>query len=473
VTVLLARFDGAAGYYSSPDEYPKLVHPFSNERIMLYINGGVLRPGTRAFDSVVAHELQHAVHWHADPSEQSWINEGLSVLAEELNGYPANSAAVYRRNPQVQLTDWQEGNADNGPHYAVAHLFLRFLGEHWGGYERLKALVAEPKNGVEGVDAFLAAQGSPDRYPGVFKQWSIANLGLTENDPRYRYTGLQVNVQPQQQITSAGDLAERAVQHAAKYYELRPADRQATLTFAGPTTVRLLPTDPPSGAHFWWSNQGDSIDTMLTREVDLRSVPAATLRFKAWWDIEAGWDFAYVTVSDNGGATWTPLPGRATSSDSPLGNSYGPGYTGRSGGGRDPRWVDETVDLTSYAGKRVLLRFEYITDEAVHRSGFALDDVSIPEIGFSDDAETDRGWDVAGFVRTNNLAPQPFQVQLVEVSPSAAATVRDLPLDGDNHGEITLCCFGDTLDRAILVVAPLAPLTRNSASYQLTVRTSP
>ncbi len=475
ITVLITRFDGAAGYYSSPDEYPKQVHNQSNERIMLYINGGVLRPGTRAFNSVVAHELQHAIHWHADPSEESWINEGMSTLAEELNGNPTNSALLFRRNPQVQLTDWEEGNADNSPHYAAAHLFLHYLGEHYGGYERLKDLVAEPKNGSAGVDAYLARLGTPDRYTDVFKHWTVANLGLEFGAKLLRYTGLQVNVTPSQRLATSIELHEQGKEHAAKYYELKPDNRQATVSFSGPTTVRLLPTDPPSGKHLWWSNQGDSIDTTLTREVDLRQVRSATLQFKAWYQIEAGWDFAYVAVSENNGATWSLLKGRSTTSDSPLGNSYGPGYTGASGGGKDPAWIDEAVDLSPYAGKRVLLRFEYITDEAVHRPGFAIDDIRIPEIGFTDDAETDRGWDAQGFVRTNNLTQQSFQLQVVEVPPTGPPTVRDVSLDADNRGETPVCCFGPggNLDRAILVVGPLAPLTRESASFDLSVKTAP
>lgn len=472
VTVLLARFDGAAGYYSSPDEYPRAVHSHSNERIMLYINGGHLRPGTRSFDSVVAHEFQHALHWHADPSEESWVNEGLSMLAEELNGFPANSALVYRRNPQVQLTEWEEGTADNGPHYAVAHLFMRFLGEHWGGYERLKDLVAEPRNGVAGVDAYLAGLGSPDRYPDVFKRWAVANLGLNTG-PRWQYRDLQVGVQLSERITGDADVAAEGRQHAARYYELRPSQRSATIAFSAPTAIRLLPTDPPSGRYLWWGNQGDSTDATLTREVDLTSVRSATLQFKTWFEIEAGWDFAYVAVSDNGGTTWSLLPGRWTTSDSPLGNNFGPGYTGRSGRGAEPRWVDEQVDLTPFAGKRVLLRFEYVTDEAVHRNGFAVDDIRIPEIGFTDDAEADAGWTARGFVRTNNLVPQPFSVQVVEVAAGGEAAVRDLPLDAANRGELHVCCFGEGLDRAVLVVAPLAPLTRNPATFHLRVTTAP
>lgn len=471
LTVLLTHFDGAAGYYSSPDEFSKQVHPDSNERMMLYINATILRPGTTAFNSVVAHELQHALHWHADASEESWINEGMSVLAEDVNGYSPRSASTFRNAVQTQLTTWEDNSGDNGAHYAAAHLFLRFLGEHFGGLSGMKALAAEPKNGVAGIDAYLTRLGVPERYPDVFKHWMVANLGLPMADAADRYEQVQVGVQPDTKLTAAKDLpSETGKQHAARYYELKPTERTASITFAAPTTVHLLPTQPTSGAYFWWSNQGDSVDATLTREVDLSAVKTATLQFKAWYDLEDGWDFGYVQVSPDGGRSWNLLPGNITTDKSPLGNNFGPGFTGKS---PNSGWTDARFDLSAYAGKRVLLRFEYVTDEAVHLPGFAIDDVRIPEIGFSDDAERDNGWTAKGFVRTNNLLPQPFAVRVVQVPTSGPATVQDVPLDTGNRGQAQVCCFGEGLERAIVAVAPLAPLTRTPATYQLSVKTSP
>ncbi|GIT58344.1 MAG: hypothetical protein Ct9H300mP19_02920 [Dehalococcoidia bacterium] len=40
--------------------------------------------------------------------------------------------------------------------------------------------------------------------------------------------------------------------------------------------------------------------------------------------------------------------------------SYGPGLTGNSMG-----WVQDSVDISSYAGQEILIRFEYITDDAI------------------------------------------------------------------------------------------------------------
>lgn len=473
LTILTARFNGAAGYYSSPDEYPRIVHPFSNQRLMLYINGNILKPGNPNFNSVVAHELQHALHWHADPNEESWVNEGLSVLAEDLNSFRTFSAQTFQRAPDVQLTHWEDSPSDNSLHYAAAHLFMRFLGEHWGGYEKLKDLVAEPKDGIEGVDAFLEGQGSPQRFRDVFKDWVVANLGGNSSNPNYRYQGLNVQAQLSRRITENSTFSDQVHQYAAKYIEVKPDKGSASVTFAGSPVVHLLPTQPPGGRSFWWSNRGDSIDTTLTREFDLSGISSATLRFKAWYDIEKGWDYAYVVISEDGGATWTVASGSQASAENPLGQSYGPGYTGTSGGGKDPRWVQESIDLTPYARKKILVRFEYVTDEAVNDNGLALDDIELPELNFLDDAEQGLDWNANGFFRTDNLVPEDFLVQLVELHKDGSMTVYDLALDDRQRGEAQVCCFGNDIERVVVIVAALAPATTEPATFQLGVQTGP
>ncbi|MSQ27941.1 MAG: hypothetical protein EXR51_07370 [Dehalococcoidia bacterium] len=471
LTVLLTRFGGAAGYYGSPDEYPKAVHPFSNERLMLYINAGALPPGGRGFNSVVAHELQHALHYHADPNEESWVNEGLSTLAEELNGFRNNSASVFQAAPNVQLTAWEENPSDNALHYAAAHLFLRFLGQHYGGYDRLKELVAEPLDGTAGVDAYLARLGVKERFNDVFRDWVVANAGVGGVDERYRYDGITVKPQPSRRIEGDDEITASVHQFAARYYEVQPRAGRATIEFSGSPAVRIIPADAHSGRSFWWSNRGDLIDTTLTRTIDLTNVAKATLRFWAWHRIEKGWDYAYVTASADGGRTWEVLAGTHTSQENPLGNSYGPGYTGISGS--EPQWVEETVDLSPYAGKQTLIRFEYITDEAVNADGFAIDDIQVPEAGFMDDAERDTGWEAKGFVRTANQLPQPYAVQVLEVGPGGTAKLRSMDLDPSQLGSMTVCCFGREVEKVIVAVSGMAPVTTQPAPFRLKVRVEP
>ncbi len=476
LTILISRFNGAAGYYSSPDEYPKAIHPFSNERLMLYINGGVLPPGSSVFNDVVAHELQHAIHWHADSTEESWVNEGLSTLAEELNGHRTPSVQVFSRNGDVQLTHWEDDASANTAHYAAAHLFFRFLGEHWGGYDRLRGLVADPRDSITGINSYLAKLGYAESFRDVFRAWAVANAGNIVYDPRYQYGGVTVQVKPDKQLGGPASFSDQVRQYASKYIEstlLQPGASGATITFDGAQLARMLPTDAHSGTIFWWGNRGDSINTMLTREIDLESVTKATLKFWAWFDIEKGWDYAYVEVSADGGKTWTVLNGKQTSQDNPLGNSFGSGFTGRSGGGKPPQWVQEQIDISAFAGKKVLVRFEYVTDEAVNTPGFAVDDIEVPEINFKDDGESDLGWDSKGFARINNRVAQDYIVQVITVGVDGSAALHDVPLDEQEHGQIQICCYNDTLQKSIIIVSALAPFTSEQTTYQLSIQATP
>ena len=73
---------------------------------------------------VLAHELQHAIHWYADSSEATWLNEGLSELAVTEAGFTPGSMFYYLRRPNVSLVNWPaELGGDVGLNYGAAALF--------------------------------------------------------------------------------------------------------------------------------------------------------------------------------------------------------------------------------------------------------------------------------------------------------------------------------------------------------------
>ena len=226
----------------------------------------------------------------------------------------------------------------------------------------------------------------------------------------------------------------------------------------GPVSgAELLPVAPRSGEACWWSNDGDGIDTTLTRRFDLSGVDTAALRFNIWHALEENWDFAYVEVSEDDGETWAILESTLTTSENPNGTSFGPGITGGSTG-----WVDDSVDLTPYAGSEVLVRFEYVTDDAVNGRGLCLDDFAIDEIGWADDAESDGDWIADGFARVNNLVPEEFLVQIVRKAAGGAAEVVRLLLDGEADGEIRLGDVNAEPDEQVAVI--VSAVTREAGS---------
>jgi hypothetical protein len=171
-----------------------------------------------------------------------------------------------------------------------------------------------------------------------------------------------------------------------------------------------------------------------------------------------------VLVSEDGGTTWKILTTPSGTSTNPNNNSYGWGYTGSSGGGEQPEWIQESVDLSAYAGQRIVVGFEVITDLAVNRPGMAIDDVEIPDINYREDFENgDGGWQPAGWVRTHNLVPQKFIVQLISFGKDGRPAVTRLPVDDDNtgHWDVPL----STLNQAVILVSGMAPKTDELARF--------
>jgi len=110
-----------------------------------------------------------------------------------------------------------------------------------------------------------------------------------------------------------------------------------------------------------------------------------------------------------------------------------------------------------------------VTDDAVNGAGFFLDDLSIPELGYAADFESDDGgWEGEGFVRMDNVLPQKFVVQVIRPGgTSAETTVERLALDADNADRVTLDLGRG--ERAALVVSGATPFTTELASYQFEI----
>ncbi len=461
-----------AGYFSGADEYSRLVNEFSNEKEMFYINlDGGMRPNTSFYDGVLAHEFQHMIHWYTDRNEDTWVNEGMSELAMQLNDFDiGGSDWVFSRNPDTQLNTWPDGPAGAGANYGGSYLLMAYFLDRFGE-EATQALVTHPANGTAGFQAVLDDLDIGLSFEDVFADWRVANYldDPSLADGCYGYSDLDPD-RPQVDQTHAAYPTQRATtvhQYGADYIELE-GQGNLTIEFTGSTQVKLVPNEAHSGRYQWYSNRGDDSDMRLTRAFDLSGLTSATLQTWLWYDIEEDWDYAYIAVSTDGGETWNLLEGKYTTTFNPQGNSFGHAFTGISGDTDEPQWVLEEIDLSDYAGQAVLIRFEYITDDAVNRAGFCVDDIAIPELGYAYDAETgDEGWDGEGFIRTDNVLPQRFIVQLIQLGDKTS--VRRMALDELQQGRLEVRGLGDELERAVLIVSGYAPVTTELAGYEYSI----
>jgi len=479
VTIFNGRVPELGGYFSSSDMLARSVNPFSNERPMVYVNLDSLGPGSNAYESVLTHELQHFVHGQVHPQQDSWINEGASELAMALAGFEQFAAVgSYFGNPETQLTAFGETPDESRPYYGAGYLILDYFAQRMGGYERVKDLIASPGASVATFESYFRAQRPGWTFDDLFRDFAVANIvnDRSVGDGRYGYESLsqRARVQERQVVPPAtaplGALSNAALRpYGVRYVELTPGPDKGVLElrFAGAADGRLYGAAPHSGAHQWWGNAVDDAASTLTREVDLTEVNEATLRFGAWYSTERDYDYAGVAVSNDGGCSWRTLPGKHTTDANPIGQNLGHGFTGKSEG-----WVDEEMDLTPYAGQKVLLRFFYVTDQSYHASGFAVDDVSIPQISFYDDAEDgDAGWRAEGFIRSLNAAAVDWAVQAIVYGDGGTQV---LPLsverqaDGGNAtGTLRVPGFGEGVRRVVVAVSPLVPVTLEPIEYRL------
>ncbi len=476
--VLYAKNLGSsiAAYFSANDEYPPELQKYSNAHELFVLNADEVRFSQEYTYATLAHEFQHMIHWNQDLNEEIWLNEGFSDLAAFLNGYRIGGHdRLYIFDPDLQLNDWPGDTKEAAPHYGASFLFTAYFLDRFGE-SATKAIVADPANGLDSFDDVLKREGITDTVTGnpigaddVFIDWGITNYLQNEKVGDGRFTYYNYPEAPKasetKKITNCSqDPQTRQVHQYGVEYLLIQCRGDQTLHFEGSVQVDLVPTEPHSGSYAFWSNQGTSSDVTLTRSFDFSGVSGPlTMTYWTWYDLEKDFDYLYVEASTDG-QRWEILHTPSGTDSDPTGANLGWGYTGLSGG-QGPAWIDETVDLSQYAGQVVQLRFEYLTDLTVVDGGFLLDDLSIPAVDYFTDFEgNDGGWTADGFARIQPVLPQNFRLALISLGH--IPQVQYIPLAADNSADIPLQ-FGQGIDKYMLVVTGTTRYTRQYAAYRI------
>lgn len=469
--------DSTAAYYSSIDSVHPLAHPYSNAHEMFMINADTVSLGEEYTFGVLAHEFQHMIHWNNDRNEDTWVNEGFSELAAFLNGYdPGRFDYLFSLDPDIQLNDWPQDSDVRAVNYGSSFLYMAYFLDRFGE-QATQALVAHPENSMESVDAVLKElkdQDLIDRQTGgadeLFVDWTVANYldDAKVEDGRFayqRYMGVPTFFPTESISDCSGEWQTRTVsQYGTDYIKLDCAG-QVELTFQGATEVGVLSQGALSGDFAFWSNAGDESNTSLEQTFDLTKVDGPiNFDYSVWYNLEEDYDYLYLSASTDE-INWVILESPSCTYENPSGNSYGCGYNGRSGG-----YQHESVDLSNYAGEQVTLRFDYVTDAAIIGEGLLLDDVSIPQIGYSSDFEQDNGgWEARGFVRIENRLPQTFRVTIIE--NGRQASVRYVELDETGGARVTI--DNPEANGVTVVVSGTTRFTRQKASYGFSVAQLP
>ncbi len=472
--IVYARNLGSiAGVFSSGDSYPPQVRKYSNAHEIFFLSADSTGLDQNFTYGVLAHEFQHMIHWYRDRNESVWVNEGFSELAAFLNGFDLGGFDyVFSLDPDIQLNDWPPNqNETTIPHYGASFLFMSYFLDRFGK-EATQALIANPEDGMDGVDSVLAGMdavepqtGQPLRADDLFSDWVLANYiqDPSVGDGRYAYRDYRSapQVAETEQITDcSGFWQNRQVhQYAADYIRFK-CGGDFTLKLDGAGEVGVLAEGAHSGEYAFWSNKGDESDMTLSRQFDFSTVSGPlTFTYWTWFDLEKDYDFLYLLASEDG-QTWQILNTPSCQTYDPSGNSYGCGYNGLIA-----QYIQEKVDLSAFAGKKIWLRFELVTDEAVNSEGFLVDDVAVPEIGYSNDFEKDDGgWQANGFVRIQNRLPQTYRLALITYS-AWQTSVQTLTFDANQSLNLPIT-LNDPQDEVVLVVSGTTRYTRQPAAYR-------
>jgi hypothetical protein len=462
---------GVAGYFNSTDSYNPMIKEHSNahETFML---SAIQYLGDEFTYGTLAHEFVHMIMFSSDRNEILWLGEGFAEVGAFLNGYYSGVFDwEYTQAPDLQLTDWLGGNQSNRTHYGQSFLYLAYFLDRFGT-DATKAVVSNPEDDLASIDQTLAELNITDPQTGqgvtaddVFMDWAATMWLMDESvgDGRYHYN----NYPEAPQITVSEFISTCPVsesgsvnQYGIDYYSIN-CTGDYTLNFQGSTVVGLLPADANSGKYAFWSNKGDSSDMTLTREFDFTGVSGPIeISYWTWYDIEEDWDYVFLEASTNGEA-WEILTTPSGTDYNPSGNSYGWGYTGPSGD-----WIQQKVDLSQFAGQKVQIRFEYVTDLAVNGEGFLVDDVRVDAAGYTSDFEADDGgWVAAGFARVENVLPQTYRLSLILKGDTT--TVTHISVNTDQTAEFALSLKPG--EEAILIVTGTTRYTRLPAAYQIEI----
>ena len=458
----------ASGFFPPAHAIPRTVNRQSNQREMVVINLA-LDDGFILFEQLIvevaAHEYQHILMHHRDFDEENWLSEAFSTFSEyyTFGEDPVTfQADEFLAAPDTALTKLNLGDNLDAK-YGAGNLFMIFIAEQYGN-EIMARLHAESADGWRGVDKVLreSAGVSADT---VFADWVLANYFL-DADRGYGYQTLDPLLTPPLPVATirafpalhSGSLPQYSSDYLA--VNVRGAEVLSLRLTQAPEAY-LINATPYEGDHFYYAVTTGSSNSKLTRSIDLRTFRQVWLEYRIWYDLAEHKEFGYIEISTDRGKTWRILQGEHTEDKSFYGHFYANGYTGSSDG-----WLHERVNLSDFASRHILLRFEVYSNSVSTYRGLAIDDLHIDTIDHHDGFESpDDAWIEEGWIRTDNRLPQRTWLQVVQENAEGLQLSRHLMT---SSGELAIDMLPG-VSQALIAISPVVPQTSLQTEYALEV----
>ena len=476
------------GYYSSQleSDYDRNIISIDTHDWENRVGDDVARPNL--YEATIAHEYQHLIHDDYNPDDEIFMNEGCSMYAEFLCGYPiaAGDIEAYLATPDNSLTEWaDQGDINILADYGNSLLWTMYLSDHYGGSDLISYFVKTGTPGIEGINAALDYFGKEEDFESIYHDWRIANLIHTDQigDGKYNYTTIDLaTFEPTRTYeirrpwfpprlgidfgTTKSYLKDdtgisMVSSYGSDYIKFSGLKESfnPVLYFDGDDTaspINWITEDMDGDGDFEWYSTPSAPESDLSIEttLDLNGLVTAELSFKTSYEIEPLWDYGFVQISLDEGESWISLANEYTTMEH-VDDAYPaiidtlPGLTGVSDG-----WIDMSFNLTSYVGQNVDVCFRYMTDWGYEDPGWWIDDIAL------NGAIIDNADDVNSFV----FPPDPptkfivtlIGVEMIDDNPSYNIDrCTTLPFEAGNVMTEPLSTYITSDGYVLVIVSPL------------------
>jgi len=433
--------------------------------------------GTRPYlyEGTIAHEYQHLLHDDYDPDEDTFVNEGMSDLAEYLVGYghPDSHVEETAEKPENSLVVWgDQGDLEILSDYGHAYLFQYYLMEKFGR-SFIQAEFHNDGNGISGINATLSEMGINKTFADLYHEWAVALLIDSDKyQGQYGFSTYDFKLDigtPAAPNPEAYDVPG-APPWGTDYLWLDVDKKDVQKLIFNGMEYSMFPTAWTSDGDVLWSGTGDLQDNWAIFE----TTGGGTLTFDTLYDLEDYWDFGFVQVSTDGGYTWTSLANEYTTDEfdpnaHPKVIENVPGLTSYI-----TEWVTMSFDLSAYAGQDILVAFRLVTDWSTYYEGWYIDNVYVDGTLISDGSDASVFKDLSEILPTNN----DFTVTFVSMKPRGNGNmeqVRTIKLDDSTEdGWVEVSKLIKNSRQVVMLVtydAPEGVTTYADYSYELVYKT--
>ena len=174
------------------------------------------------------------------------------------------------------------------------------------------------------------------------------------------------------------------------------------------------PCGEECGDRYFYSDKGNDLDNNMKRAVD----GGGELTAKVKYEIEDGWDYAFLEASSDNGASWQQID-TSENYDGDDQSGYDPNDVGISGN-TEGEWVDLTATVPDGTNE---IRWRYITDGAFVLDGFQLDNITLDGEVHRRRRDPGRGVDLPGLHEHRRQRPGVVHERVLRGQPVGAQGV--------------------------------------------------